>query len=177
MPPAVSTPYQVCHTARRTDTHTRCQRSATQQLTPLRKARGTRDGADLDLPSGGADGEIRNDSGGWFHPVHVHLLHAGFGMVLIDRNGVPIKKTDQEWGWKETITDNRNNDSVRALMQWPDVPVNPNNAEVSAAPARPFTFFERRYVFHCHNVDHEDRDMMAQLRVDSAVDAGGYSKG
>jgi hypothetical protein len=31
---------------------------------------------------------FENDSGGWFHPVHLHLLHAGFGFVVIDRNGI-----------------------------------------------------------------------------------------
>jgi FtsP/CotA-like multicopper oxidase with cupredoxin domain len=109
---------------------------------------------------------LQNDSGGWFHPVHLHLLHAGFGFVVIDRNGVPITDTDQEFGWKETVNVGRNNESVRVLMQWPDVPVNPAN---SAAPVisgqKTFDFFERRYVFHCHNIDHEDHDMMAQFRI------------
>jgi FtsP/CotA-like multicopper oxidase with cupredoxin domain len=35
---------------------------------------------------------------------------------------------------------------------------------VAGQPA--FDFFQRRYVFHCHNVDHEDHDMMAQLRME-----------
>ena len=34
---------------------------------------------------------------------------------------------------------------------------------VSGQPT--FDFFERRYVFHCHNIDHEDHDMMAQFRI------------
>ena len=33
---------------------------------------------------------LQNDSGGWFHAVHLHLLHAGFGFVVIDRNGTAI---------------------------------------------------------------------------------------
>jgi len=109
---------------------------------------------------------FENDSGGWFHPVHLHLLHAGFGFVVIDRNGVAIGPTDQEFNWKETVNLGRNNESVRVLMQWPDVPVNPANRQVATVPGQPgFDFFQRRYVFHCHNVDHEDHDMMAQLRV------------
>ena len=110
---------------------------------------------------------LENDSGGWFHPVHLHLLHAGFGFVVIDRNGVPIGPADLEFGWKETVNVGRNNESVRVLMQWPDVPVNPNNSNAAQVAGQPaFDFFERRYVFHCHNVDHEDHDMMAQIRVD-----------
>jgi spore coat protein A len=103
---------------------------------------------------------LQNDSGGWFHPVHLHLLHAGFGFIVVDRNGVPIRPGDQEYGWKETVNVGRNNESVRVLMRWPDVPVNPANPQPEAA------FFQRRYVFHCHNIDHEDHDMMAQVRID-----------
>jgi spore coat protein A, manganese oxidase len=115
---------------------------------------------------------LQNSSGGWFHPVHLHLLHAGFGFVVIDRNGVAIGPTDQEFNWKETVNLGRNNESVRVLMQWPDVPVNPENGQVPTVlgqhgPA----FYERRYVFHCHNVDHEDHDMMAQLRVLSETES------
>jgi FtsP/CotA-like multicopper oxidase with cupredoxin domain len=109
---------------------------------------------------------LENDSGGWFHPVHLHLLHAGFGFIVVDRNGVPIRRGDQEFGWKETVNLGRNNESLRVLMQWPSVPVNPNNRLAPAVPGeRPFDFFQRRYVFHCHNIDHEDHDMMAQIRV------------
>jgi FtsP/CotA-like multicopper oxidase with cupredoxin domain len=111
--------------------------------------------------------KLENDSGGWFHPVHIHLLHAGFGFVVLDRNGVPITAADQEWGWKETVDVGRNNDNVHILMQWPAVPVNPNNSSEPQLPnTRDFTFFEKRYVFHCHVMDHEDFDMMGQLRVD-----------
>jgi FtsP/CotA-like multicopper oxidase with cupredoxin domain len=111
---------------------------------------------------------LQNDSGGWFHPVHLHLLHAGFGFIVVDRNGVPIRPGDQEYGWKETVNVGRNNESVRVLMQWPPVPVNPNNPNPNPAQVagqKDFRFFQRRYVFHCHNVDHEDHDMMAQVHI------------
>jgi FtsP/CotA-like multicopper oxidase with cupredoxin domain len=112
--------------------------------------------------------ELENDSGGWFHPVHIHLLHAGFGFVVLDRNGVPITAADADWGWKETVDVGRNNQSVRVLMQWPTVPVNPNNGlQATGVGNRDFRFFESRYVFHCHVIDHEDHDMMAQVQVGS----------
>ena len=119
-------------------------------------------------PGGHEVWNLQNDSGGWFHPVHLHLLHAGFGFVVIDRNGVPIGARDQEFGWKETVNVGRNNESVRVLMQWPAVPVNPANSNAPVVSGQPaFDFFERRYVFHCHNIDHEDHDMMAQIRLTS----------
>jgi FtsP/CotA-like multicopper oxidase with cupredoxin domain len=123
-----------------------------------------------------------NKSGGWFHPVHLHLLHAPHGFLVLERNGVPIRPGDQEWGWKETVNVGRNNDTVKVIMKWPEVPVNPGNGD-DAAPARDlggrlapeapsYDFYERRYVFHCHNTDHEDYDMMSQMRVDPAIPNG-----
>ena len=109
---------------------------------------------------------LQNDSGGWFHAVHLHLLHAGFGFVVIDRNGTAITAAGQEFGWKKTVNVGRNNESVRVLMQWPDVPVNGANSTARVVSGQPtFDFFERRYVFHCHNIDHEDHHMMAQFRI------------
>jgi spore coat protein A len=110
---------------------------------------------------------LKNSSGGWFHPLHLHLLHVGYGFVLLDRNGRAITDADQEWGWKETANVGRNQ-TVRVLMHWPEVPVNPDNRSqaTSSAGQPPVEFYERRYVFHCHNIDHEDHDMMGQMRVD-----------
>ena len=44
--------------------------------------------------------------------------------------------------------------SVRVLMKWPKIPVGPHPGE-----------FLRTYVFHCHVVEHEDHDMMMQMKV------------
>jgi FtsP/CotA-like multicopper oxidase with cupredoxin domain len=89
-----------------------------------------------------------NGSGGWLHPIHIHLLN----FQVLDRNGKP--PLPQEAGWKETVKLGPN-ETVRVIMKWPAIP------EIGAPRG---DFFDR-YVFHCHNVEHEDHDMMMQIRV------------
>jgi FtsP/CotA-like multicopper oxidase with cupredoxin domain len=91
---------------------------------------------------------LANNSGGWLHPVHIHLLN----FQVLDRNGRP--PAPQESGWKETVKVGPN-EVVRVIMKWPVVPL--NNGIVGQYPAT--------YVFHCHNLEHEDHDMMMQFKV------------
>lgn len=91
--------------------------------------------------------EFENGGGGWAHPVHVHLLN----FKILDRNGQPPLVHEQ--GWKETVILNEG-DTARVLMKWPKVPVGPKPGP-----------YVRRYPFHCHNVEHEDHDMMLQFEV------------
>lgn len=90
--------------------------------------------------------EFRNGFG-WSHPVHVHLLN----YKILDRNGRPPKA--HEKGWKETVHLGPG-ETVRVLMKWPTVPIGPTPGA-----------FLTRYAFHCHNLEHEDHDMMAQFKV------------
>jgi spore coat protein A, manganese oxidase len=80
---------------------------------------------------------INNLSGGWFHPVHIHLVD----FKIVDRNGKP--PFAYENGPKDVVYVGEN-ESVRLLMK-----------------------FEGRgkYMMHCHNTVHEDHDMMAQFQV------------
>jgi spore coat protein A, manganese oxidase len=82
--------------------------------------------------------ELSNSSGGWFHPVHIHLLE----FQILDRNGAP--PFDYERGPKDVAYVGEG-ETVRALMQF--------------APHR------GRYMIHCHNLVHEDHDMMHQFAV------------
>lgn len=91
--------------------------------------------------------EFTNNAGGWTHPVHVHLTN----FRVLSRNGRP--PFVHERGFKETVNVGRN-ETVRVLMKWPKVPVGPEPGE-----------FVRRYPFHCHNLEHEDHDMMLQFAV------------
>jgi spore coat protein A len=88
--------------------------------------------------------EIRNTSGGWFHPVHIHLVD----FKVVDRNGKP--PFAYEAGPKDVVYTGEN-ETVRLLMR-----------------------FEGRgkYMMHCHNLVHEDHDMMTQFEVFDAADAG-----
>ncbi len=88
--------------------------------------------------------EIRNPSGGWFHPVHIHLID----FRILDRNGKP--PMPHELGPKDVVYVGEN-ETVRVLAR-----------------------FEGRgkYMIHCHNLVHEDHDMMTQFEVlDAATPA------
>jgi spore coat protein A len=91
---------------------------------------------------------VYNNSGGWVHPVHLHLVN----FKILDRNGGPPERWER--GWKDTAFVGEG-EEVRILMRWPKVPV-----EDEPGP------FAYRYVFHCHNLEHEDHDMMAQIGVE-----------
>jgi spore coat protein A len=81
--------------------------------------------------------ELVNKSGGWFHPVHIHLID----FRILDRNGKP------PFAWElgpKDVAYVGENETVRVIAK-----------------------FEGRgkYMMHCHNLVHEDHDMMTQFEV------------
>jgi spore coat protein A len=82
--------------------------------------------------------EVENKGGGWFHPLHIHLVD----FQILSRNGRP--PFDYERGPKDVVYVGEN-EKVRLLMQ--------------------FEHHRGRYMMHCHNLPHEDHDMMAQFSV------------
>jgi FtsP/CotA-like multicopper oxidase with cupredoxin domain len=88
---------------------------------------------------------ITNESGGWFHPVHIHLVDA----KVIARNTSSGKPFAWETGPKDVIYAGEN-ESITMLMQFDSGP---------GAQA------QGRYMIHCHNLVHEDHDMMVQYAV------------
>ncbi len=84
--------------------------------------------------------ELYNKAGGWWHPIHIHLIINGF--KILDRNGKP--PFPYERGLKDTAFVGQN-EHVRVIGRW-----------------APYT---GRFVFHCHNAYHEDHDMMSQFEV------------
>ncbi|MEA2317897.1 MAG: hypothetical protein QOD44_2086 [Solirubrobacteraceae bacterium] len=87
--------------------------------------------------------ELRNRSGGWFHPVHIHLID----FKILERNGAP--PFPFELGPKDTVYTGEN-ETVRLLIR--------------------FGPRQGRYMMHCHNLVHEDHDMMGQFEVGSGGD-------
>ena len=85
--------------------------------------------------------------GGWVHPVHIHLTEF---FVLSRDDGTP---PPLEQGRKDTILIGSNVGDVRILLPFP--------SEFHTVP-RPVS---GRYVFHCHNIEHEDMRMMGQFDV------------
>jgi spore coat protein A len=81
--------------------------------------------------------EFKNTSGD-MHPMHLHLVQ--FRVLTRDLSPAPL----YELGAKDTV-------AVRA-------------GETVRVMAR-FDGFTGPYVFHCHRLEHEDRDMMGQFRV------------
>jgi spore coat protein A len=84
--------------------------------------------------------EITNKSGGWFHPTHIHLVD----FKVLTRNGRPSYAWEQ--GPKDVVYIGEN-ETVRLLMK--------------------FDTGKGRYMMHCHNLPHEDHDMMVQFEVGS----------
>jgi FtsP/CotA-like multicopper oxidase with cupredoxin domain len=82
--------------------------------------------------------ELSNPGGGWFHPLHIHLVD----FKILDRNGRP--PFDYELGPKD-VAYLGEQETVRVLVKF--------------GPHR------GRYMVHCHNLVHEDHDMMAQFAV------------
>jgi FtsP/CotA-like multicopper oxidase with cupredoxin domain len=82
--------------------------------------------------------EIENRSGGWFHPLHIHLID----FKILSRNGRP--PFDYERGPKDVAYIGEG-ETVRLVMKF--------------GPHR------GRYMVHCHNLPHEDHDMMQQFAV------------
>ncbi len=82
--------------------------------------------------------DVTNDSGGWFHPLHIHLID----FRVLSRNGLPPRP--EERGPKDVVYVGEN-ETVRLLMK--------------------FEHEDGRYMIHCHNLSHEDHDMMFQYQV------------
>jgi spore coat protein A len=82
--------------------------------------------------------EVENRSRGWSHPLHTHLVD----FQVLSRNGAPPPA--QELGAKDTVYVTEN-EVVQLLIR--------------------FGPEQGRYMIHCHNMAHEDHDMMIQYRV------------
>ena len=82
--------------------------------------------------------ELRNPSGGWHHPVHVHLVD----FKILTRNGRAPR--NHELGAKDVVYLGEN-DTIRVLIK--------------------FEGGSGKYMMHCHNLVHEDHDMMGQFEV------------
>jgi spore coat protein A, manganese oxidase len=96
--------------------------------------------------------EMTNKSGGWFHPVHVHLVD----FRILSRSGGSGTVASYEQGPKDVAYVGEN-ETIRAIMRFGD-------------KDRLDTSGTGRYMIHCHNLPHEDHDMMTQFRVGDDVD-------
>ena len=95
--------------------------------------------SDANVPHDGVEiWELENRSGGWFHPVHIHLID----FKILDRNGAPPHAYER--GPKDVAYIGEN-ETVRVIARF--------------GPTR------GKYMMHCHNLIHEDHDMMTHFDV------------
>jgi FtsP/CotA-like multicopper oxidase with cupredoxin domain len=81
--------------------------------------------------------KIRNGGGGWVHPMHLHMEEH----MVMQRNGKPVPSKRQP--------DDIAKEDVIALDPSEEVVI-----------SRRFRTFTGPYVAHCHNLAHEDHNMM-----------------
>lgn len=90
--------------------------------------------------------ELVNASGGWFHPLHIHLID----MRIYGRNSTPDGKAYswEQYGGKDVFYLGEN-ETVYGVAQ-----MTLGDGNVGG-----------KYMTHCHNLIHEDSDMMVQFAV------------
>ena len=96
-------------------------------------------------PSKNGDAEIwelQNPSGGWTHPVHIHM-EEGRIISRLD-GGKKIAIAPQERGRKDVYVLHPGH-TVRLFIRFRD--------------------FTGKYVMHCHNLAHEDHHMMVRWDI------------
>jgi spore coat protein A, manganese oxidase len=101
----------------------------------------TWDPARADANPGLGDVEIWrlvNGGGGWNHPIHIHLID----FQLLSRSDGGVK--NYERGWKD-VTYLGEGQTIDVIMRF-----GPHNG---------------KYMMHCHNLIHEDHDMMTNFQV------------
>jgi hypothetical protein len=85
--------------------------------------------------------------GGWFHPLHIHLCD----FQIVSRNGQPA--FDYEKGPKDVVYVGED-ETVRVRLKF-TLQKGGGNSQNRGG----------RYMIHCHNLPHEDHDMMHQFAV------------
>ena len=88
---------------------------------------------------------LRNNSGGWQHPIHIHLEE----FRIIRRNGQQVQCGNVESGRKDVVRLGFN-EEIELVMRFRD--------------------FRGGYPMHCHNTLHEDHQMMLLWQVQDTGD-------
>ena len=96
---------------------------------------------------------IRNPTAGMPHPMHLH----GFSFQVLERLNSPSQvSTNARFGKGRTVTDLGWKDTV---LVWPGETV-----RIAIDFTHNFSA-SQTYLFHCHNLEHEDAGMMINFRV------------
>jgi spore coat protein A, manganese oxidase len=95
-----------------------------------------------------------NTGSGWLHPVHIHFVD----LQIIDRNGRPPKPYER--GWKDVFALD-DFETMRVIAKFSG----PSDLKPGKIPSK------GKYMMHCHNLVHEDHDMMTQFEIGSGGDS------
>ncbi len=110
---------------------------------------------------------IENKSGGWYHPLHIHLVD----FQILSRKGGAGRVQPWEKGPKDVVYVGEG-EIVEVLVHYAMPPATyPDGRSTGQAGATGDQ--GGRYMIHCHNLPHEDHDMMGQFLVaasDGAAD-------
>jgi FtsP/CotA-like multicopper oxidase with cupredoxin domain len=96
---------------------------------------------------------IRNNSGGWIHPVHIHFEKF---RVLFRANGIKPNKFSPQNAREDTLSIGPNERAV-IYMRFRDI-----HSVESSDPRNKLT---AKYLMHCHNTVHEDHAMMLRWDI------------
>jgi FtsP/CotA-like multicopper oxidase with cupredoxin domain len=102
---------------------------------------------------------IENNSGGWYHPLHIHLVD----FQILSRSGGSGRVQPWEKGPKDVVYVGEG-EVIEVLVHYAMAPkAYPDGGSTGTAGATG----DRggRYMIHCHNLSHEDHDMMGQFLV------------
>ncbi|HEX6892212.1 MAG TPA: multicopper oxidase domain-containing protein, partial [Chryseolinea sp.] len=84
--------------------------------------------------------EFDNSAGDEIHPMHIH----GVQFQVLQRIGGRNELIATEKGWKDTVLV-MPGERVRIIMTFPE--------------------YRGMFVFHCHNLEHEDDGMMSNYEI------------
>ena len=97
--------------------------------------------------------ELQNESQGMPHPMHIH----GFVFQVVSRQASPKQQAElavdrfgraaSDLGWKDTV------------LVWPG-----ESVRLAIDFKHPHAGAQT-FMFHCHNLEHEDKGMMVNFRV------------
>jgi bilirubin oxidase len=110
--------------------------------------------------------ELENKSGGWSHPVHIHLIDFRIISRTDGKRGVMPYESE---ALKDVVWLGPN-EKVKVLARYA-----PWDGVYSKFPASRYSYrFNANSipVFHCHNLIHEDHDMMGAFNVTSLENFG-----
>ncbi|KAK8137207.1 Cupredoxin [Apiospora sp. TS-2023a] len=130
--------------------------------------------------------ELENASPGWTHPIHVHLVD--FRVLSRYTNNMPSSNAPNQYDDKVRSQNNKNdNDHSRTSPRSETDTENRGVMPYESAGLKDVVWLGRGetvlveahyrpwsgvYLFHCHNLVHEDHSMMAAFNVTALRDLG-----